>query len=258
MRIFALSDLHIDYDVNAKWVDGVSRYEFQDDVLILAGDLTDRIKLLDWCLSELVKKFKKVLFVPGNHELWVIRDAEGWDSLGKFEEVRRVVESAGALLQSYSERGTRIFPLLGWYDFSFGMPSERLKEMWMDFRACKWPRGYSVEAIASYFQAMNEDAIQQNRDGGVAEKTITFSHFMPRIDLMPWYIPEDKRTLYPVLGSKNLDCQLRKLDSSVHVYGHSHVNRDMEIDGVRYVNNAFGYPNETAIASKRLTCIHEC
>jgi hypothetical protein len=44
----------------------------------------------------------------------------------------------------------------------------------------------------------------------------------------------------------------------MHVYGHSHINRRVEIDGVSYINNAFGYPSETAITSKRLLCIHEC
>jgi hypothetical protein len=32
----------------------------------------------------------------------------------------------------------------------------------------------------------------------------------------------------------------------------------MVIDGVTYVNNAFGNPSEGHIAAKRLACIHEC
>ena len=42
MRIFALSDIHVDYDANAKWVEDLSVFDYQDDVLILAGDLTDK------------------------------------------------------------------------------------------------------------------------------------------------------------------------------------------------------------------------
>jgi hypothetical protein len=40
------------------------------------------------------------------------------------------------------------------------------------------------------------------------------------------------------------------------VYGHSHVNRDVAIDGVTYINNAFGYPRETRITAKALRCVH--
>jgi Icc-related predicted phosphoesterase len=75
--------------------------------------------------------------------------------------------------------------------------------------------------------------------------------------LMPKFIPMNRRELYPVLGSASLDRRLRELGSIMHVYGHSHVNRSMKIDGVTYVNNAFGYPQETHIAAKRLLCIYE-
>jgi hypothetical protein len=88
---------------------------------------------------------------------------------------------------------------------------------------------------------------------------ITFSHFVPRIDLLPAVIPPSRRgLLYPVLGAARLDCQLRQLGPSVHVYGHSHINRQVMIEGVSYINNAFGYPHETWLVAKRLLCVHEC
>jgi hypothetical protein len=43
----------------------------------------------------------------------------------------------------------------------------------------------------------------------------------------------------------------------MHVYGHSHVNRNVEVDEVTYLNNAFGYPSESVLTSKRLVCIRE-
>ena len=63
--------------------------------------------------------------------------------------------------------------------------------------------------------------------------------------------------LDPVLGSTLVEDQLRKLGSSIHVYGHIHVNRQVTIDGVSYVNNAFGYPHEMCNTAKRLKCIYE-
>ena len=41
MRLFAISDVHIDYPDNAHWIDQVSNEDYRDDVLILAGDLAD-------------------------------------------------------------------------------------------------------------------------------------------------------------------------------------------------------------------------
>jgi predicted phosphodiesterase len=253
MRIFALSDIHIDYEVNKKWIANLSTVDYRADVLILAGDVTDALQLLDWCLTTLAARFKQVLFVPGNHDVWVIRDGHEKNSLQKFQEVAAVVESSGASMKSFRATGVSIVPLLGWYDYSFGEPSEELKSMWMDYRACRWPNGFGVREIAAYFAGLNlhHSAIE-------GEKVITFSHFLPRIDVMPSFIPKDRRLLYPILGSTLLEQQLRRLNSSMHVYGHSHVNRNVTLNGVSYVNNAFGYPQETWIASKRLLCIHEC
>jgi predicted phosphodiesterase len=253
MRVFALSDIHVDYDVNAKWVADLSVADYQDDVLILAGDVTDNRRLLEWCLGTLAKRFKKVLFVPGNHDLWVIRDDRQKNSLQKFDEVCAAAESSGAWMQAFRERGVSIIPLLGWYDYSFGQPSEELKSTWMDYRACRWPAGYTDGDVAAHFAALNEKQVSPAGD-----TIITYSHFLPRIDLMPGFIPCANRFLYPILGSTLVERQLRKLNAHMHVYGHSHVNRRVRIDGVSYINNAFGYPSETLIAAKRMECIHEC
>jgi predicted phosphodiesterase len=253
VRVFAFSDIHIDYDVNAKWVANLSIAEYRDDVLILAGDVSDTRRLLDWCLSALAKRFKKVLFTPGNHDLWVIREDRKKDSFQKFDEVCAVVESSGASMQAFRERGVSIIPLLAWYDYSFGEPSEELRSMWMDYRACRWPSGYTEKEIAAHFAALNDQQVS-----GVGDTVITYSHFLPRIDLMPAFIPCAHKYLYPILGSTRVERQLRRLNSNIHVYGHSHVNRRVKIDDVLYINNAFGYPYETRITSKSLTCIHEC
>jgi predicted phosphodiesterase len=253
MRVFALSDIHIDYDVNAKWIAGLSNADYQDDVLILAGDVTDTLHLLDRCLAALAKRFRKVLFVPGNHDLWVIRDGREKNSFQKFDDVCAVVESSGASMKPFRARGVAIVPLLAWYDYSFGEPTEELRSMWMDYRACRWPKGCGERDVAAHFAKLNEGPLPSSTD-----KVITYSHFLPRIDLMPPGIPAAARVLYPILGSSQLDRQVRALGASMHVYGHSHVNRQLKIDGVSYINNAFGYPNETAITSKRLMCIHQC
>ena len=253
MRVFALSDIHIDYSANAMWVANLSVAEYQDDVLILAGDVTDIQKLFGWCLNMLTKRFKKVLFVPGNHELWVMREDREKNSLQKFDDICAVVESTGASMQAFHERGVSIVPLLGWYDYSFGEPSQELRAMWMDYHSCRWPAGFAERDIAAHFAAFNDE-----QSGIASGKVITFSHFLPRIDLMPEYIQGAQRVLYPVLGSVQLESQLRRLNPAIHVYGHSHVNRQVKIDGVLYINNAFGYPDETRTTSKQLICIHEC
>jgi predicted phosphodiesterase len=253
MRVFAVSDVHVDYDVNARWVQELSSVDYRDDVLILAGDVSDSVSLLSLTVETLAKRFKKVMFVPGNHDLWVRRSAEeGLTSFEKFEQVCRAVTDAGGLMEPWSCNEVAIVPLLSWYDFSFGQPGLELRQSWMDFRACRWPQGYAEEEVTRHFLALNQAALSVRH-----EQVITFSHFLPRIDVMPAYIPAPFRALYPVLGTSALDEQIRQINPLIHVYGHSHVNRRLVLNGVQYVNNAFGYPAETRIAEKQLKCIFE-
>lgn len=252
MKVFALSDIHIDYDINKQWLANLSTTDYCNDVLILAGDVSDSLQLLEWCLKTLASRFKKVLFVPGNHDLWVIRDGRDKQSLDKFQALSKVVEDCGASMQVFNCGALSVVPLLGWYDYSFGQPSPELVEMWMDYRACRWPESFTAADIAKHFLSLNEPALSTRN-----ETLISFSHFLPRIDLMPDYIPPSKRFLYPVLGTAMLEKQVRALKPIIHVYGHSHVNRKVHIDGICYINNAFAYPQETRIAAKQLLCIHE-
>eukprot|EP00959_Pyramimonas_sp_CCMP1952_P058031 1211239-Pyramimonas_sp.AAC.1 len=42
------------------------------------------------------------------------------------------------------------------------------------------------------------------------------------------------------MGCTELDAQVRRLRSQVHIFGHSHLNVDSTVQGVRYVQAALG------------------
>ncbi len=251
MRVFAVSDIHIDYDENFEWFNNLSLSDYKEDILILAGDVSDRIPLFVKGLEILRRRFARVLYTPGNHDLW-IRQNSAKDSLEKFHLVRKIAGDHGIQLEPYQSDALAIIPLMAWYDYSFGTPSRELQTMWMDFKTCKWPEDFDQGRITRHFLAMNESLLTIS-----SPFTITFSHFLPRIDVMPRYIPAFRRQLYPVLGTSLLDRQIEKLDSRVHIYGHSHVNNRVHKNNRLYLNNAFGYPHETMITSKRLALVFE-
>ena len=144
--------------------------------------------------------------------------------------------------------------------FSFDSSSDYLQERWMDFFVCKWGDAFDdleafserESAVTAFFLALNKPHLSLNN-----KMIISFSHFLPRIDLMPEFIPPIHQRLYPVLGCNELDDQIRQLGSSMHVYGHSHFNRHVELEGVTYINNAFGNPGEERITGKLLKCVYE-
>jgi predicted phosphodiesterase len=252
MRVFAVSDIHVDFDANARWIGSLSTQDYRDDFLILAGDVSESLHLLEVCLVALANRFRTVFYVPGNHELWVTRDGKEKTSLDKFEEVCATMKNCGVSGAPFHGEKLSIVPLLGWYDYSFGEPCSELMDIWADFRTCRWPQKFGMREIASFFAAMNQPLSRP-----VNNTVISFSHFLPRIDVMPDFIPPQHRILYPVLGTDSLEQQIRQIRSDIHVYGHSHVNRKIKIDGITYINNAYGYPSETRISAKRLLSIYE-
>ena len=249
LRVFAISDIHVDFEENLNWVVNLSANDYRNDLLILAGDVTDSISMLANVFERLQKCFLKVLYVPGNHDLWVVRD-EKLNSLDKFYLIKQIAEECGISTGAAHFGPLSIVPLYGWYDYSFGLPSEDLRYQWMDYFSCKWPSSDGEESITRFFVALNQDVLDIRN-----QIIISFSHFLPRIDIMPDFIPPGGRMIYPVLGTSILEEQIRRLRPHIHYYGHSHFNIRVNRDDITYINNAFGYPNETRITSKELICI---
>jgi len=119
---------------------------------------------------------------------------------------------------------------------------------WVDFHLCKWPD--NIQSLPDHFLSLNEPHLR-SYDAHV----ITFSHFIPRAELLP--PPEYMRFswLPHVSICSALDTQIRQLNSTVHVCGHTHTTIDTVIDGVRYIQNAVRYPKERRFESSAVKLI---
>jgi predicted phosphodiesterase len=249
-RVFAISDLHVDHTENARWLAQLSTWDYRQDALICAGDIGHQLNDVAGALNALKERFRFVIYVPGNHELWV-RPENGNDSLRKFAAVRQLARDCGVHVGPLHLDKVSLVPVLAWYDYSFGTPSEELLERWADYQTCSWPKAFDQARITSHFLAANEVFIPQE-----GRQVITFSHFVPRSDLLPAFSGA-VNLLRPVLGSNAIDVHIRKLHSSIHIYGHYHVNSQMHLDGVLYINNALGYPREHTISARQLIRVVE-
>ena len=236
MRVFATSDIHTDYKENFLWLKELSDTAYRDDTLIVAGDVSDRLEIISETLSLLRSKFRHVLFTPGNHELWV-RNTE-LNSIEKLHQVLQLCEELDVATKPVQLDDLWIVPLFSWYD---GVYDPEMKA-WADFHLCKWPN--EVQSLPDYFLRLNEPHVK-SYDGPV----ITFSHFIPRAELLP---PKEymRFSWLPTVSiCAALDPQIRALGSRVHVCGHTHTTFDRVIDNVRYIQNAVRYPKERRIES---------
>ena len=242
MRIFAISDLHTDFRENMWLVEQLSNVTYQRDILIAAGDISDKLDTLKSTLALLRAKFMKVFYVPGNHELWVRRERQ--TSVEKFFSVLALCETLDIQTSPAKVDAVWIVPLFSWYEPQFDADNSGDTDSlggWADFYLCKWPP--AIGQVADFFLRMNEPRLLAY-DGPV----ISFSHFLPRRDLLPAVERLRFKGLPKVAGCAALDQQIRALNSGVHVFGHSHISCDRVIDGVRYVQNPLRYPRERATA----------
>lgn len=246
MRIFAISDLHTDFRENWRLVEHLSKSAYQNDILIVAGDIADSDEIIKRTLSLLRSKFNAVFYTPGNHELWVRNGNDEFNSIDKLNAILSLCDGLDVQTSPAPAGKFWIVPLLSWYDLEFDSDSspgefDRQIEGWADFHFCKWPQ--AIHRVSEYFMKLNLPNIKRY-DGPV----ISFSHFLPRIELLPSKEHLIFKGLPKVAGSRLLEKQIRELQSVTHVFGHSHINRDCVIDGVRYVQNALRYPRERSEA----------
>jgi Calcineurin-like phosphoesterase len=238
MRVYAVSDLHTDFRENRTALERAPLDGHRDDVLIVAGDVADSERVVSDTLQLLASRFAEVFFVPGNHELWV--RGESRDSMEKFRAVLRLCDQAGVRTTPARIRGTWIVPLFSWYDASFDVRGEGAAEElegWSDRYFTRWPGG--ALRVDEAFLEMNEPYARP-----YDAPAITFSHFVPRPELLPPVRFLHFRGLPLVAGSLGIEAQVRRILPRVHVFGHTHINRDVVMDGVRYVQNHFRRPDE--------------
>jgi len=260
MRVLALSDVHADFEPNRRWLTQISDVDHQEDVLLLAGDVTDKLDLLEQTLGSLRRKFAQLFFVPGNHELWD-RETLYADAITKFEVILARCANLDIRTEPRTIGHVRIVPLFSWYtrpeEGADSLYVEKKSEDitltgWADDYLVRWPDFPHVGGAAAHFLARNEAHLQPIDD----IPTISFSHFVPRRDLLMRTAteiqsqgagtpdPNPHFNFSRVAGTNALERQIRVLRSAVHVYGHQHRNRWREIDGIVYASHCLGYPAE--------------
>ncbi|KAL6784856.1 hypothetical protein ACKKBF_B03505 [Auxenochlorella protothecoides x Auxenochlorella symbiontica] len=249
-RVWAVSDLHVDTPANKDCLREMSAGATVDDVLLFAGDASDKLENVEWAFQTLASAFGMVVYVPGNHELWVrpVDRARGLhDSAAKLDQIQGLCREYDVRTRPFLLHGTAwVVPLLSWHHASWdrepGMGGKRHAWAFSDYSACVWPDSIpgagSVggPGLARWFDAKNEGEGWAAALAGVREHdVISMSHFLPREELLP-----EKRFLFfpelpSVSGSDALQARVTALRPDIHIFGHTHFAWDATLDGTRYI-----------------------
>ncbi len=253
MRIFGISDLHVDFAPNLEQVASLPVGPHRADTLVVAGDICHRLDRAEEALGLLADRFEQVFLVPGNHDLWVKSGepapeaAEPESSLDRLEALRRLAGRLGIRMKpGPAGPDWWVLPLHGWYEPGFGAegaPEVDMSRHWSDPNRCRWPPEQSTdEARCAWFEQLNRPALRTPP----GRRVLSFSHFVPRPELIPPLEGLRFKELPRVSGTLRLDRQLRAAGSRLHLFGHTHIAWDAVIDGVRYVQRPLAYPHERA------------
>ena len=237
MKIYGISDMHMDYEQNRNLILGLKDMSLKDDVILVAGDISNNISILLETLGFLRSLSRAVFFVPGNHDIWINGDFP--DSLAKFNHIIRWCRKNSIDVAPRVIDGILFAPLYSWYSSSFTDEKDiDMPRSWADLHRCKWP-GTSQESLEQVFDRMN--IVLENPAN---LPVVSLSHFLPRPELLPARQFLRFKELGAVSGSRLLGKRVKEIKSKVHVFGHTHINGEFVIDGTIFIQNSLKYPHE--------------
>lgn len=254
MRLFGLSDLHANHRGQ---MDALAQLPAHPtDWLLAVGDLSERPEVLDEVLGILTSRFAKVIWVPGNHELWSLGDdaPRGVDKYLQMVDVCRAhgvhTPEDGWLRWPGSGRPLAIVPLFVLYDYSFG-PDGHTPEQAIDWareagivcadEVLLHPDPYpSRQAWCAARLAVSEAVLATvPADHG----TVLVNHWPLRRDVTR--LPRVPRfTVW--CGTRATEDWHVRWRAEVVVSGHLHVRATDWRDGVRFEEVSLGYPRDWA------------
>ncbi|MCA9667068.1 MAG: metallophosphoesterase [Myxococcales bacterium] len=259
-RLLAISDLHLRHRPNLAGLAELAHHE--DDWLIIAGDVGDKLDDLAAALDALRPRFARLFWVPGNHDLWSDVDADGAGIRGvdKYERQVAMCRERGVLTPEdpYVEwPGARppgaervlVAPLFLLYDYSFH-PDEIADE-----DAVGWSAETGVVcADEMYLRPDPHPSRQawcaarcQYTERRLAEvqaegtQLVLINHW-PLLQELAW-LPRIPRFMVWCGTRRSAGWHTRFRACNV-VYGHLHIRRSFERDGVRFDEVSLGYPKQ--------------
>ena len=257
--LLAVSDLHVSHRGNRAVVEGI-RPRDDGDWLIVAGDVCDTVADLERTLALLAGRFEKVIWAPGNHELWTPPHEQL--ALRGDERYRHLVEICRRLgvltpedeypIWRGGEEDLVVVPLFLLYDYSWRPAGMTIPEALAHAKAQK------VFCTDEFY--LHPDPYPTRQDWAEHRRLST----QARLDRLIKELPEGVRTVlvshWPLhrapttilrwphfamwCGTEATHDWHLRYRAAAAVYGHLHIPLTLDVDGVRFEEVSLGYPRE--------------
>jgi predicted MPP superfamily phosphohydrolase len=257
MNLLAISDLHLGHHANRKALASIQRRP--KDWLILAGDLGETEAELADAFALLRHRFARLIWVPGNHELWTTNDILGSPQAMRGESrylaLVALARSFGVItpedpypIWPGNDRPIVVAPLFTLYDYSY-RPDEVA-----DVDVLQWA---AADGVLSADVSLLDPTPYENLAAWCAARvaktagrlaalppnyaTILVNHYpLERAHVV---LPRAPR-FAPWCGTRLTEGWYSRFRAIAVVYGHLHTRRTFEHDGVKFHEVSLGYPEE--------------
>jgi 3',5'-cyclic AMP phosphodiesterase CpdA len=254
--LWAVSDLHVACPPNRAIVENL-RPSSPADWLIVAGDVAEFFADIVQTLRMLSQRYARVIWAPGNHELWTHpRDpvqARGVERYGRLVQACRGMgvltpEDPYAVWEGPGGPVT-IAPLFLLYDYSFRAPGTRDKAESLAY-------AYQTGIVCNDEFMLHPDPYESREQwcwARVAETARRLAECEPAhptvlVNHHPLVVEPTRILTHPECaqwcGTERSGDWPVRFGAALVVYGHLHIPRLIEVDGVRHVEVSLGYPRE--------------
>lgn len=255
-KLLATSDLHIGHPDNREVLRSLEPTS-EKDWLILAGDVAEKAADVEWALEMLAGRFAKVVWVPGNHELWTHpRDPL---TLRGEHRYRHLVEACRRLgvvtpeddypVWHGSGGPVRIAPLFLLYDYTFRPDGAATKA-----EALRIAHDTGVVCTDEYLlhpdPYESRDEWCRARVEETAARLAACDREIPLVLINHYPLVRTPTDVlwYPQFaqwcGTELTAEWHTRFHVAAVVYGHLHIPRITWHDGVRFEEVSVGYPRE--------------
>jgi 3',5'-cyclic AMP phosphodiesterase CpdA len=251
----AISDLHVSQPDNREIVWRL-RPPSPLDWLLVAGDVAERVADIEWALALLRERFERVVWVPGNHELWTTSDPVRLRGVDRYWHLVGICRRIGVLTPEdefpvWTGAGgpVRIAPMFLLYDYTFRVDGTATKQESL-------ARAHAAGIVCTDEYLLHPDPHPTREDWcreRVAFTTGRLAACDPEIPLVMvnhWPLVRDPTRVlrYPEFaqwcGTELTADWHRRFRTAAVVYGHLHIPRTTVHDGVPFLEVSLGYPRE--------------
>ncbi|WP_027133356.1 metallophosphoesterase family protein [Geminicoccus roseus] len=254
MRLLAISDLHLGSPTNRDALAELGDYP--EDWLIVAGDVAESFQRIGDGLAALRRRFAKVIWVPGNHELWSLPGIEGelrgearYQGLVDLARAQDVLTPEDPWPIWHGEGGpVRIVPIFTLYDYSFAPPGLAPAEV------IAWAGETNIHPVDEVLlhpdPHPNRVAWCRDRLARTEARLAALEPGLPSILVSHWPLREDLVRIprvprfAPWCGTTATRHWPERFGAIACVYGHLHVRGRRWLDGIRFEEVSLGYPRQ--------------